>query len=45
MYRRFLDFKYFYGIQKPTILAEGKTDNVYLRAAIRALSVPTRAWR
>ncbi|WP_426017213.1 retron Ec67 family RNA-directed DNA polymerase/endonuclease [Brevundimonas sp. DWR2-3-1b1] len=39
MYRQFLDFKYFYGIQRPTILAEGKTDNVYLRAAIRALGV------
>ena len=38
LYRRFLDFKYFYGIQRPTILAEGKTDNVYLRAAIRALA-------
>jgi hypothetical protein len=38
MYRRFLDFKYFYGIQRPTILTEGKTDNVYLRAAIRALA-------
>lgn len=38
MYRRFLDFKYFYGIQRPTILAEGKTDNVYIRAAIRALA-------
>lgn len=37
-YRRFLDFKHFYGITRPTILAEGKTDNVYLRAAIRALA-------
>jgi RNA-directed DNA polymerase len=45
MYRRFLDFKYFYGIQRPTILAEGKTDNVYLRAAIRAFATnyPTLA--
>lgn len=38
MYRRFLDFKYFYGIRRPTILGEGKTDNVYLRAAIKALA-------
>lgn len=38
LYRQFLDYKYFYGIQRPTILAEGKTDNVYLRAAIRALA-------
>lgn len=38
LYRKFLDFKYFYGIQRPTILAEGKTDNVYLRAAIRDLA-------
>lgn len=36
LYRRFLDYKYFYGIQRPTIIAEGKTDNVYLRSAIRA---------
>lgn len=38
LYRRFLDYKYFYGIQRPTILAEGKTDNIYLRAAMRSLA-------
>lgn len=36
LYRRFLDYKYFYGIQRPTIIGEGETDNIYLRAAIRA---------
>ncbi|MBC7169125.1 MAG: hypothetical protein H5U23_17425 [Phenylobacterium sp.] len=35
LYRQFLDYKYFYGIDRPTIICEGPTDRVYLRAAIR----------
>ncbi len=47
LYRQFLDYKYFYGISRPTILAEGPTDGIYLRAAIRSLyaSFPSLALR
>jgi len=38
VYRRFLMFKEFYSASKPTILCEGKTDNVYLVHAIRSLA-------
>lgn len=38
LYRRFLYFDNFFSNQKPVIVAEGKTDNVYLRCAIRSLS-------
>jgi hypothetical protein len=37
LYRRFLLFKEFYAAEKPVIICEGKTDNVYLKQAIRAL--------
>ena len=36
LYRQFLDYIWFYGIDEPTIICEGKTDNIYLKAAIRA---------
>jgi RNA-directed DNA polymerase len=36
-YRRFLYYRFFYGNEKPTILCEGKTDNVYLKSAISSL--------
>lgn len=36
-FSRFLYYRLFYGNTKPTILCEGKTDNVYLKAAINKL--------
>ncbi|MDW5511900.1 retron Ec67 family RNA-directed DNA polymerase/endonuclease [Serratia proteamaculans] len=44
-FSKFLFYRLFYGNKKPTILTEGKTDNVYLKAAIRklALSFPKLA--
>jgi len=36
-FSRFLFYRYFYGNSKPTILCEGKTDNVYLKSAINVL--------
>jgi hypothetical protein len=38
LYRRFLAFKKFVALKKLLILTEGKTDNIYLRAAIRRLT-------
>lgn len=38
-FSRFLYYKLFYGNAKPTIICEGKTDNVYLKAAISRLAV------
>src|SRR5690348_11156935 len=38
LYRRFLMFKDFYSAPIPVIVCEGKTDNVYLWCAIRALA-------
>ena len=38
LYRKFLDFKYFYGIARPTIVCEGKTDCIYLKLSMRTLS-------
>lgn len=37
VYRRFLLFKDFYASTTPTIVCEGKTDNIYIRAALRRL--------
>ncbi len=37
-FSRFLYYKMFYGNAKPTILCEGKTDNVYLKAALNRLA-------
>ncbi|MFV1873826.1 MAG: retron Ec67 family RNA-directed DNA polymerase/endonuclease, partial [Oleiphilus sp.] len=36
-FSRFLYYRLFYGNAKPTILCEGKTDNVYLKTAINQL--------
>lgn len=36
-FSRFLFYSLFYGNDKPTILCEGKTDNVYLKSAINRL--------
>jgi RNA-directed DNA polymerase len=38
LYRRFLIFKEFYAAVSPVILCEGKTDNTYIRHAIRQLA-------
>src|SRR5690554_3965357 len=35
---RFLYYRWFYGQKEPTILCEGKTDNVYLKSAISSLA-------
>lgn len=44
-YRDFLFHKEFYGSDVPVILCEGKTDNIYLKSAIRSLAanVPSLA--
>jgi RNA-directed DNA polymerase len=36
-FSRFLYYRLFYGNNKPTIICEGKTDNVYLKSAINRL--------
>jgi RNA-directed DNA polymerase len=38
LYGKFLFYKYFVAPAKPLIVCEGKTDNIYLRNAIRRLS-------
>lgn len=47
VYRRFLLYRNFYAAPAPTILCEGKTDNIYIKAAIRRLvdSYPRLAQR
>lgn len=37
-YRSFLFYRYFYANGSPLILCEGKTDNIYLKCAIRSLA-------
>jgi len=38
LYKRFLFYKHFVRLERPLIICEGKTDNVYLKYAIRALT-------
>jgi len=38
LYQKFLFFKLFYFLEKPLILCEGKTDNIYLQCAIKNLA-------
>ena len=38
LYTQFLDYQSFYGINQPRIICEGKTDNIYLRAAMKRLA-------
>ncbi|MBB4274132.1 retron Ec67 family RNA-directed DNA polymerase/endonuclease [Rhizobium mongolense] len=38
LYRRFLDYVSFFGHQQPTIICEGKTDNVYIKTAMQMLA-------
>lgn len=37
LYRLFLDYRAFHGLIRPRIICEGKTDNIYLRSAMKAL--------
>jgi len=37
LYGKLLDYHSFYGLARPRIICEGKTDAIYLRSAIRAL--------
>lgn len=39
IYGRFLQYKHFFENEYPTILTEGKTDNVYLKSALSILQV------
>ena len=36
-YQKFLFYKYFWGNEKPLIITEGKTDSLYLKAALKRL--------
>lgn len=38
LYSKFLYFRYFVALERPLILCEGKTDNIYLKAAIKQLA-------
>ncbi|PRX03471.1 UNVERIFIED_ORG: RNA-directed DNA polymerase [Martelella mediterranea] len=38
LYGRFLDYCAFHGMLRPTIICEGKTDNIYLLSAIKRLA-------
>lgn len=38
LYGRFLDYCSFHGMLRPTIICEGKTDNIYLLSAIKRLA-------
>jgi hypothetical protein len=38
LYKKLLYFKHFVILDKPLIVCEGKTDNIYLKSALRALS-------
>ena len=37
LYKALLYFKHFVALDKPLIVCEGKTDNIYLRSALKAL--------
>lgn len=38
VYADFLNYMWFFGQSRPTIVCEGKTDNVYIKCAIRSLA-------
>lgn len=38
LYGKFLDYQSFYGILRPRIIGEGKTDNIYIKSAIKSLA-------
>ena len=37
LYRRYLDYRAFHGLLRPKIICEGKTDSIYVKAALRSL--------
>ena len=37
LYKKLLYYKHFVAVEKPLIVCEGKTDNIYLRSALKAL--------
>lgn len=37
LYGKFLFYKYFFSLDRPLIICEGKTDNIYLKCALRQL--------
>ncbi len=38
LYKKLLYYKHFVALEKPLIVCEGKTDNIYLRSALKALA-------
>lgn len=38
LYARFLKYRYFVALERPLIVCEGKTDNIYLKYAVRSLA-------
>lgn len=38
VYRKFIMYRDFFGSDRPVIMFEGKTDNIYIRSAIRSLA-------
>jgi len=38
LFQKFLDYADLYGIEKPVLLCEGVTDNIYIKAAIQSLA-------
>lgn len=39
LYKRFLFYKHFVQLNKPLVICEGKTDNIYLKLALRSLAL------
>ncbi len=38
LYKKLIYYKHFVALEKPLIVCEGKTDNIYLRSALKALN-------
>ncbi len=38
LYRKFLFFRHFVALERPLVICEGRTDNIYLKTALRRLS-------
>lgn len=38
LYRKFIFYRYFFLIDKPLLICEGKTDNIYLKCALKQLA-------
>lgn len=39
LFERFVDYADLYGVERPVVLCEGVTDNIYIKSAIQALAV------